>query len=458
MAHLLFGPIATMCHTPPRSSLVSIRSVACLIFALAVRNERISVLAAVQQQLHPHPAVGLAAGPESGIHPTAGRGPPYPEAKTSEAQYHTADTLDFRQIVHHDSVNTSEASSSGPIYWWVKPRREAPTWITQVEAQDPDLLPSLSPAGKKIRRVLIYSLVGGTCRSDDWRGALPRYLIRYLADARAVMIDASPSMHRNNWTCSECRHDTDPHFWDQRTDCEHYFGEGPNWSKNPADMVVVFGAGSYMPCGEESPLDESCKPWRDKSYDLQLLYPDLNALFTSGLITNETLKIHIPIRKTHYLNEHPIFPFHHILADNEFLKPLSEESFDNMQEICEGTERGPDLIYIGRFKSSKGQLEFLEAVDPKHLKGYTVHFHGATYYHLPYLTEMNRVARAKGIEIVIHPFMEKEELYSRYCRSAGQIHYSHGDNVSTAALLCSIVFLPLLPPSASPTTQPLLPI
>ena len=450
-------PFAAMCRTTPRWSLSSIRPLACLILTLAVGNGSIGVLAILPKHLHPHPVAVPAAGAESGNHRTAGGEPRALGATYLAAQHHTAETVDSRQIVRNDSAETSKAIPGGPIHWWFRPKPETP----RSEPLDLDVLPSLSAAGQKIRRVLFYSLVGGTCRSDDWRGDLPKYLLRYLANARAVMIDASPSMHQNNWTCSECRHDREPHFWDQRLDCEHYFGDQQNWSWNPADMVVVFGAGTYMPCGEERPLDESCKPWRDKNYDLRRLYPDLNALFTSGLISDKTLKIHIPIRKTHYLNEDPIFPFHHILADDQFPKPLSASSFVNLQEMCEGTEKGPDLIYIGRFKDSKGQLAFLNAVDPQHLHGYTVHFHtSSTDDAGPYVTEMNRVAKKKGIDIAIHPPMEKEELYSRYCRSAGQIHYSTGDNVSKTALVCSVFFCPPpLPPSAAPSaTPPLLPI
>ena len=356
----------------------------------------------------------------------------------------------------HSATKVSKALPSAPIdpiYWWVNPRpAEPPTWKRRNEPLDVDVLPSLSATGQKIRRVLIYSLVGGTCRGDDWRGDLPRYLLRYLEDARAVMIDASPSIHRNDWKCSECRHDTEPHFWNHHQDCEHYFGDKQKWVENPADMVVVFGAGRYMPCGKERPMDESCKPWRDKNYDLRGLYPDLNDVFTSGLVANDTLKIHIPIRRTHYLNEHPIFPFHHILIDNQFLKPLSAGSFVNLQEMCNGTEKGPNLIYIGRFTDSKGQLAFLNAVDPKHLHNYTVHFHGSNTEsdNTKLFAKMNKIATKKEIDIVIHPPMEKDELYSRYCKSAGQIHYSNGDNVSTTSLVCSTFLCPLLCPPLLP--------
>jgi hypothetical protein len=161
------------------------------------------------------------------------------------------------------------------------------------------------------------------------------------------------------------------------------------------------------------------------------MYPDLNSIFLSGLVLSNTLLIRVPIRKTHFLNENPVFPFHHILTDSEFLKPLNAGSFSDVQEICSKSEKGSDLLYIARYTASKGQIEFLETVDPKQLRGHTVHFYGSNIgVEEEFLHTMKEIAAARGIRISIHPPVLREELFPHYCKAAGMIHYAVADNVS----------------------------
>lgn len=48
----------------------------------------------------------------------------------------------------------------------------------------------LTHAGSRIKTVLFAAMVGGVCTSDDWRGDLPRYLMKFLPEARGDMIYA----------------------------------------------------------------------------------------------------------------------------------------------------------------------------------------------------------------------------------------------------------------------------
>jgi hypothetical protein len=44
----------------------------------------------------------------------------------------------------------------------------------------------LTELGKSIRRVILAAMLPGVCRSNDWRGELPRYLARVLPYVRAI--------------------------------------------------------------------------------------------------------------------------------------------------------------------------------------------------------------------------------------------------------------------------------
>lgn len=49
-----------------------------------------------------------------------------------------------------------------------------------------DVLPTLTPRAAAFRRVLIVGLVGGVCSNDDWRGDLPKYIMKFLPEARYI--------------------------------------------------------------------------------------------------------------------------------------------------------------------------------------------------------------------------------------------------------------------------------
>ena len=284
----------------------------------------------------------------------------------------------------------------------------------------------LTSRGQSIRRVLVVSLVGGGCRGDDWRGDLPRYIMSYLPEARAVLLNAKNETH---WVCGECSstHGLPGRQGHHHNNCQQYTGQ--DGKTLPADLMIVIGTGVYAPC-ESTKYIETCR--QHKKYgDVSLMYPELRGIFSSGYVDSNTLAVHFPIRKLRSLRK---LPFSVVVDDSDFVKPLANGTRNKMKRLCAKEPKTNDLLYVGRYQSSKGQLTFLQTVDPSELQGYHVHFYGsnmnaATGYHV----KMRETARMRNISMTIHPPVDKGTLLRRYCRAVGQIHYASGDNNPRAA-------------------------
>mmetsp|Transcript_25771 Transcript_25771/g.72132 ORF Transcript_25771/g.72132 Transcript_25771/m.72132 type:complete len:495 (+) Transcript_25771:357-1841(+) len=285
-------------------------------------------------------------------------------------------------------------------------------------------LPALTARGMAIRRVLVVSLVKGGCRGDDWRGDLPRHIMSYLPKARAVLLNAKNETH---WVCSECASAHAGRHSYHHSDCQAYMGL--DGKAQPADLLLVIGTGVYAPC-ESTKYAETCRLHK-KYGDITYMYPELRGIFSSGYVDSNTLTVHFPIRKLRSIRK---LPFSVVVGDSDFVKPLASESRDSMKHLCAREHKSNDLLYVGRYQESKGQLIFLETVDPNELEGYHLHFYGSNMnqgsgYHV----RMQEVARARNITVTIHPPVEKAVLLKHYCRAVGQIHYASGDNNPRAA-------------------------
>eukprot|EP00951_Prasinocladus_malaysianus_P035156 scaffold360044_cov30-Prasinocladus_malaysianus.AAC.1 len=157
-------------------------------------------------------------------------------------------------------------------------------------------------------------------------------------------------------------------------------------------------------------------------------YTSLDGVFHSHYTDNNTLAVHIPVRKITPLSRNQLFGFRHVIHDNDFLKPLAAESFKSMRRFCRRVDKQKRLMYVGRYVDSKGQLDFLRAVNPEMLRGYTVDFYGAGYQAGGRPAEIEGLAKSRGISVEVHDSVSHQTLLKAYCTSAGQVHYAKGDN------------------------------
>lgn len=316
---------------------------------------------------------------------------------SSEAQYLGSDMI---PTLPRDPKDW-EAMSQEPHAYWKDPTKDRNGLPTQND-DDPDL-PKLTKEGEKIRTILLVSLITGVCRSPDWRGDLPKYLVRLLPNARVVKVEMS--MKDKVWSCIECLTEG-TQWWDGHHDCGHYFGLGK--AKQPADLLIVIGSG-YL---SGTKLVPSHSHW-----------PEVRSVFNSGYVDNKTISVHFPAKKA----DVPNFPFTHVIPDTSYMKPLDDASLEQIQDKCSMSNRQNDIMYVGRFVSSKGQDKFLETVDPRLLEGYTVHFYGS-FLNAPLLDFLPDIAKRRGISIAIHQSVSKAALLDMFCSSSGLVHFASDNN------------------------------
>lgn len=299
-------------------------------------------------------------------------------------------------------------------------------------------LPVLTEAGTRIRRVVVVGLVGGACESDDWRGELPRHLLTFLPQAHGVLVHDYAGI----WKCSKC----DPHITGQSyafkhapEDCTKYIGK--EGSRPAADLLLVIGSGHTNSCNKIVEQDKCTEEL--KNPDRSTHYVDLWKIFHSGLVSDRTLTLHVPIKQDSILQTPgDLFPFQHIIHDDSYLKPMARPMIRDMQHFCQEERKKNVLLYVGRYKEGKGQVGFLERVDPAELHGWTVRFFGNDYTNSLIRADMERVARERGISIVINPGVEKHELFREYCRASGQVHFASHDKVGLQRLPAALLVHP----------------
>lgn len=267
--------------------------------------------------------------------------------------------------------------------------------------------PTLTERGQLIKRVLIVGLVGNVCHGDDWRGGLPMHLSRFLPQARSVLLESHPVTA--TWTCRACTPDGSVEI-ENRTDCNFYLGRA-DIPRNHADLVLIVGSGRQAPVS--APLTEH--------------WPDLRQVLGSGYVDGNTLSIHVPIRKAFEIGR--LFNFHHVIHDQDFAKPLSSSTIDEVERMCLQEKKTKELLYVGRYIPGKGQVDFLETVDPLMLKGYRIHFYsGESQPDSGYIQQMLQVGQQRKIDMSIHSKVDRLVLLKHSCIASGQIHYAIGDD------------------------------
>lgn len=274
-------------------------------------------------------------------------------------------------------------------------------------------LPKLTSAGKRIKTVVFASMLDGTCKSDDWRGDLPRHFMRYLPDAEGYLVYAR---HPDSHDCASCG----SHGTRGRADCQKYL----SGDHKKADLLVVIGTGLSASCSSHDK-----KQGRSKCQgDSHRHYTSLDHVFHSRYASKDTLAVHIPVRKISALNSNKVFNFQHVIHDNEFLKPLAQKSIDEMRNFCKHTPKEKTLMYVGRYTEGKGQLSFLKTVVPAALAGYDIEFFGGDYHGNDLPGRLRQTARDRNISITVHSEVSHHQLLHSYCKSAGLVHYAKGDN------------------------------
>jgi len=223
-------------------------------------------------------------------------------------------------------------------------------------AAPPQPLPQLTPQGREVRRVVFITFGSGFCGSlrSDWRGDLPRHIVRYLPNAQNVVLHTRRDNNYrkyNNDYCRRCRDDFF-HSGDHETrgDCRQMIGADQQKGLK-ADVVFIFGTGSaHVRSFTNDELDKK--------------YEGLSSVLRLAHVGPDTVTVHFPIRRLSGLTaKRNDMNFTHVIEDQSFLKPLAETTVKHMDKACSARPtRKKDLLYIARFMRVKGQLEFLKQV------------------------------------------------------------------------------------------------
>jgi len=303
-----------------------------------------------------------------------------------------------------------------PASWWVgSDRKDSRLELAPQTSHHAG--PLQTAIGRRVRRVLIVALVSGVCMRDDWRGELPRQILKFLPQARGVALEWNPKT--GGWMCFECKAVEDATHRVHKTPCEEFLGTGKQ--QRAAELVIVLGLGA-MRRTEGIP---GIRP-------TVITYPEIETVFNSRLVSGRTHSVLVPIQKSTVANMRAMeeFPFHHLVHETDFIKPLSNESITAIHTECASHLKTRDLLYVGRYQQSKGQLKFLQTVDPQDLEGFHVHFYGPDFLEdsCEYCRELERVALARHIPATFHDALRKDLLLRRYCQASGQIHFAEADS------------------------------
>jgi hypothetical protein len=237
--------------------------------------------------------------------------------------------------------------------------------------------------------------------------------MRYLPNAEGFLVYAR---HPDRHDCSTCGSDgTKGH-----AECESYLAG----SHRKADLLVVIGTGLSATCNKRDEQKGRSKCDRGSPHH----YTSLDHVFHSRYATKKTVAVHIPVRKLAPLNRNTVFRFQYVIHDDEFLKPLAQQSINEMRHYCARTPKAEKLMYVGRYTEGKGQLSFLETVDPAAVAGYELEFFGGDYHDNELPAMLRKVAKRRNISVTVHAEVSHQKLLHSYCQSAGLIHYAKGDN------------------------------
>mmetsp|Transcript_29349 Transcript_29349/g.82772 ORF Transcript_29349/g.82772 Transcript_29349/m.82772 type:complete len:468 (+) Transcript_29349:335-1738(+) len=260
----------------------------------------------------------------------------------------------------------------------------------------------LTEFGRNASTIAIVGMGGGlVCsRTHDWRANLPRYLGHYSG--------ATVIVHYRNGRCRYC--------WTPDRPKHQRFASCHEQLTAGVDLMVMVGSGKIMAarperCGQDPLCTARFIALR---HTLQLPW-----------VQSATRIVHFPIRTLPPLTENQVFGFDAVIDDNSFPKPVSNCAAATLQ-ACSGVEKGRELAYVARMTAGKGQLRFLETVEPKLLEGTTVNLFGRADSRA-YVQQLKSTAAKRGIAIAVGK-LSKNALFKRLCRAAGLVMMSDDSN------------------------------
>eukprot|EP00873_Tetraselmis_striata_P038476 jgi/Tetstr1/458740/TSEL_045127.t1 len=250
--------------------------------------------------------------------------------------------------------------------------------------------------------------------SMDWRGWMPIHLARVLGRDRPLLVTDVRPLDGRAGRCRIC-------FTGSLEEQANYF-DCDDWlsrrSEKTTRFLIIAGTGDTTELG--SPEH----------------YPDvLDALSKPWVKDGETTVWHFPISRRDEIDRNEVFPQvfsdFRVMRDGAWVKPVQREALAEWVDWCAEQPRQNDLLYIARFHGWKGQLDFIENVDPHLLLNYTVHFYSSVNGSkkpgsIPVMIQ--QLAEARGISVVIHWKKQPQETVARHsCNAKGLIHYARVD-------------------------------
>ena len=167
----------------------------------------------------------------------------------------------------------------------------------------------------------------------------------------------------------------------------------------------------------------------DPNMEFKYNYTALFRAIATRWVTDFSWVMNIPVGGDAPLLEN-YFGFSRVVRETSFLKPVGDEAMkmvldEDGNNKCIRKHRENVIIFQGRYsrQDNKGQLAFLNAVDPDELQGYAIHFIG------PDLTDKIRkqlysTAARRGISVEVSDHVSHMFMMYHLCKSKGLILFS----------------------------------
>lgn len=278
---------------------------------------------------------------------------------------------------------------------------------TPPTCENPRIRPKpLMNTGAPLKTIVFVALGGGRlCQAGthDWRANLPKYIGKF---TNAKVIIYGQTSH----ACYYC------HNPEGKTE-----GCSKDLQQHGADAMFIVGSGRVYSAEQACRANEltNGNHWCEQQFT------DLWQLLSNKWAQTARLLVHFPIRNMKRLMFNEIFDFDAIVDDGSFVKPSSPCAHEALAK-CRNKRKDNILLYVARMNPAKGQIAFLEHVDPEMVAGYTIHFygHGAP----DQVQEVKDIARRKGLSIEVHGEVDKQEIFEGLCTGKGIIMYAEDKN------------------------------
>ena len=292
----------------------------------------------------------------------------------------------------------------------------------------------LTGFGRSIRTLVIAAVVNErVCEpgNTDWRSSLPRFFARVLARVNANVLVWHESKaarfpgYQND--CSMCLPSLNLASYGHARQDDGVAFSCHGWLDDHgieiADAVLILGTGNSY-CNRTGRDIRPCIPEVQKHDP----FGELRWIFDQPWVGNTTRFMHIPISRDERILQNEIgLPVDKVLLDGDWVKPTHIDDVRSFRKWCSSIERNNTLLYIARYKSFKGQVAFLNAMDPRLLGGYTVEFLSSSI-NKHRAREIEEAAAARGINAKVHrEGLSREQLQSVMCSAKGTVHFAAAD-------------------------------